>query len=395
MRSLLVLAALCAFLVPTSAAAAQGRPLPAPARVADDALTRALERGGLSEAQYALERAHSLFRLGAVRRQFGDVARPDPHAATFILRDLALRVRDLSPREQREAEAILARPDDGDMPEGIDGWDGEEMAAATKLCDPNPFCIHWTTAGDDASTAEWVEQKVAVALNTVWDTEIDALRYRQPLSDESSLNNGGDGRLDVYLLDLGADGIFGYCTVDADAQPASGPGYRDYAAYCALDNDFLDFCGALDCSAQQAEKFLKVTAAHEFFHAVQFAYDAGEDIGFMEQTAMWIEDEVYDDVNDSRRYLRRSALTKPKTPLDYETGFFEYGNWIFWRFLSEKLGPNTVRRTWRYADASSAGRDDYSIAALRRAVAHNRTKLHSFFAFFGLANRRPAAPAHY
>jgi hypothetical protein len=389
MRLLLLLVAVCAFVVPTSAAAAQSRPLPAPARVADDALTRALERGALSEAQYALERARSLFRLGAVRREFGDVARPDPHAATFLLRDLALRVRDLSPSEQREAQAILARPDGGGVPSGTHAWSGAERAAAESLCDPNPFCIHWTTTGNDASATEWVDE-VAIALNTVWDTEIDALGYRQPKSDGSSANNGGDGRLDVYLLDLGADGLFGYCTTD-DPNTTNGYSYFDFSAYCAVDNDFLDFCGDLACSPEQAEKFLKVTAAHEFFHAVQFAYDATEDIAFMEQTAMWIEDEVYDDVNDSRRYLRRSALTNPAKPIDYGAGGYEYGNWIFWRFVSHRYDRNVVRRAWQLADAASGGPDDYSIGALRRALAQRGTSLHAFLAFFGRANRRPAA----
>ena len=39
---------------------------------------------------------------------------------------------------------------------------------------------------------------------------------------------------------------------------------------------------------------LQFTAAHQFFHAIQFGYDAYEDAWFMEGTAAWIEDEVYD-----------------------------------------------------------------------------------------------------
>ena len=46
-----------------------------------------------------------------------------------------------------------------------------------------------------------------------------------------------------------------------------------------------------------------MTAAHEFFHAVQFAYDAADDQWFMESTATWMEDEIYDDVNDNLQYL--------------------------------------------------------------------------------------------
>ena len=56
-------------------AAEEERPLPAPVPVADDALTAALETGELTEAEYALERARSLFQLARVRREYGYVAR--------------------------------------------------------------------------------------------------------------------------------------------------------------------------------------------------------------------------------------------------------------------------------------------------------------------------------
>ncbi|HSC90731.1 MAG TPA: hypothetical protein VLB86_03670, partial [Gaiellaceae bacterium] len=96
------------------------RPLPAPVPVADDALTAALETGELSEAEYVLERARSLFQLARVRREFGYVARPDGRDATLILRDLALRVDDLSGAERAAAKRILARPDDPDPGPGQD-----------------------------------------------------------------------------------------------------------------------------------------------------------------------------------------------------------------------------------------------------------------------------------
>ena len=48
---------------------------------------------------------------------------------------------------------------------------------------------------------------------------------------------------------------------------------------------------------------MHVTAAHEYFHAVQFAYDFFEDGWFMEATATWAEDELFDTVNDNVNYL--------------------------------------------------------------------------------------------
>ena len=84
---------------------------------------------------------------------------------------------------------------------------------------------------------------------------------------------------------------------------------------------------------------LQVTAAHELFHAVQFAYDYYEDGWFMEATATWAEDELFDDVNDNVQYLRRSPITLPGRPMDKfeDDGVFHYGVWIFFRYLTERM----------------------------------------------------------
>ena len=103
---------------------------------------------------------------------------------------------------------------------------------------------------------------------------------------------------------------------------------------------------------------LQVTVAHEFFHAVQFAYDAFEDAWFMEGTASWMEDEVYTDVNDNLQYLADSPLRHPEEPLDFGTQNYLgwYGSWVFFRFLEEYIAdqpdPSIVRAAWEAADGS-------------------------------------------
>jgi len=88
--------------------ASPAKPLPL-TRTAPDSLTRALARGELTQAQYALERAASLFHPGRVAARYGPITRPNPRDATLILRDLALRVRYLdSPADQARAAAGIA-----------------------------------------------------------------------------------------------------------------------------------------------------------------------------------------------------------------------------------------------------------------------------------------------
>ena len=55
-----------------------------------------------------------------------------------------------------------------------------------------------------------------------------------------------------------------------------------------LDDDFA----AAQFRHRHAGGNLRVTAAHEFFHAVQFAYDYDEDPWLMEATATWMEERV-------------------------------------------------------------------------------------------------------
>ena len=99
-------------------------------------------------------------------------------------------------------------------------------------------------------------------------------------------------------------------------------------------------------------KNLRVTAAHEVFHAVQFAYDILEDLWILENTAVWMEDEVYGGINDNLQYLANSSLKHPVVPLDFGDSLFQYGNYIFWKFATEKFGTRLVKQVWNKADGS-------------------------------------------
>lgn len=212
------------------------------------------------------------------------------------------------------------------------------------------------------------------------------LGYRAPKQDSSSASKKGDGRLDVYLADVG-DSVYGYCTTDdPHALRSSGYAFSDLSAFCVLDNDF----GVAQFPGTHGLAALEVTAAHEFFHAVQFAYDAWEDTWLMEGSAAWIEDEVYDDVNDNRQFLTASPLTRPGVPLDASLPPFHYGAWIFWRFLSERYGTGIVSDVWTLADGAAGGPDRYSLQAATEAVGARGARFRSAFAAFAVANRLAA-----
>ena len=410
-----LVALVCLLALSAGPASAGQKPLPRPVPVANDALTRALARGEVTPAVYAFERARSLFRLGAVRKEFGDVARPDPHAATLILRDLALRLGDLSPAERARAERLLARPSDGASdPLGF-GW-GADESPDSPICDAH-VCVHWVDFADDAPNApppadadtnnvpDWVEDVVQPTFATVWQKEIVDRGNPAPLSDDTSDNDGGQNegdpnkvKLDIYLSNVGASGFFGLCTSD-DPRLDEGSNYQffDVSAYCVVDNDFGDFG-----TEWTPTQFLQVTAAHEFRHASQFAEDAFEDFWLLEGEAMWMEGQVYPAITDRFDYLGRSPIRKPDRALDHGVNNYEYGAWIFFRFLAEYFDDEAVvRELWAYADGSGdndgpgpdgEGPDEFSMQAAGHATSDRAVSLSAAFADFAEWN---GFPAHY
>jgi hypothetical protein len=314
-----------------------------------------------------------------------DVERTDPEAVdmTMALRDLALYHDALDPAEEAEARRYLKRPSDGDQAD-LDGY--PDPSALRTACSDR-ICVHWVpptganrTYGATDDYAEESLQRVTAAFD-----RFTAMGYRRPLPDGTK---GGDNKTDVYLTDL-AGQYFGYAASD-DSRAWDGI-HRGVNGYLVIDNDYREFC-APACGTAQAEKFRDATLAHEFFHLVQYGYDWWEDLWFMEATATWAEDEVFDDINDNVNFLHAGGgpFTAPRVPMDGENAN-PYGWWLFFRYLSERYSPSIVRQMWEKADAwKSTAPDRYSLSAVRATVTQRGGSWNDVWRRFADANRRPA-----
>lgn len=329
----------------------------------------------------ALARARELFRPAAVLGAGPSSA--VSRDGTIVLRDLFARVPELTGADRQAALSLLARPTDG--PSRPDGYRVPSVHTCVQF-----FCVHWVRSTQAAPSQadrnhdgrpDYVESVIRT-LNRVWRTEIGTFRYRRPKSDLTSRNHGPNGKLDIYLADVGSEGLYGYCTSD-DPNLQGGYRFGDLSAYCVLDNDYRT--GQFPSGAHGVAA-LQVTAAHEFFHAVQFAYDAFEDVWLMEGTAVWMEDEVFNGVNDNRQYFEQSPLKQPSQPLDRDSQLRVYGSWIFFRHLSEGLGRTIIRQIWERADAAKGGPDRYSTAAINAALRLRSKNVRDAFAAFGQKN---------
>jgi hypothetical protein len=289
------------------------------------------------------------------------------------------------------AESYLARPTDGSADEYGDGY---SVAEQTPVCS-DVVCVHYVTTSQDKvpagdNDANGVPDYVDLALATMTHVhnKYVAAGYRAPRSDLNADNNGGDARTDVYLANVGDAGYYGYCASDQDL-PAHRP--QTTWGFCVLDNDYT----RQEFPAHTPKQNLQVTAAHEYFHAVQFGYDVSEDGWVMEATATWAEDELYDGVNDNRQYLPGGPMALPHESLDQFTGGFHYGTWIFFRYLTEHFRksqagmPVLVRDLWRRLDDAKGAKQEYSLQGLKRVLHKQGVSLRDAFAGFSAANRMP------
>lgn len=310
---------------------------------------------------------------------------------TMTLRDLFLARSALSAADRRRADAVLARPTDRD---------GDDLGGPSPVAYPTTgrkywcptggvACIHWVTSGPeristadaDADTVPDYVETVYATMKQVWDYEVGKLGFRPPLPDGGLAGNpdNPNDSVDIYLADLGSRGLYGYCV------PEGLLGVHQLPGYCVLDNNYTDRAYAR--SGTSPINALRVTAAHEFFHVVQFGYDVDEDSWMMEGTATWIEDEVYDSINDNLQFLDESPLRYPRTPLDYSAGGHRYGSFLFFKYAAERLrDPNVVRQFWEQAEAS---RNRYSLQAIRAVIAARKTSWPAFFAVFNSWNTLP------
>lgn len=161
---------------------------------------------------------------------------------------------------------------------------------------------------------------------------------------------------DVYLSNLASASEYG---VTQDIQRVSSTSFP-YASssFIEIDKDFTNsIFNPLTYTPLQS---LQITSAHEFHHAIQYGYNYYFDIWYAEATSTWMEDELYDGVNQLYSYIP-GWFTNSIRQIDLaqsDQGFNTqaYGRWIFNRYLAEKHGVEMIHSAWeRVALLASPG----------------------------------------
>lgn len=232
------------------------------------------------------------------------------------------------------------------------------LSETTFISSGGGFKIHYAASGSDAPPAadispangipDWVET-VAQTLEQIRAAYL-AMGYR-------AAPTVAGAPYDVYLLNLAPQRLYGQTT---SGVPQGVPGFANaYASYMEIDNDYLEtlYTGAAG-GPYTALQSMRITAAHEYHHAIQYGYNIFFDVWFAEATSTWYEDQLYDDVNQLYNYLPNwfgNSTLSLNTPTSITTGG-GYGRWIFERYLAERFGTGVIKSAWdKLAGLNSPG----------------------------------------
>ncbi|MEW6749959.1 MAG: MXAN_6640 family putative metalloprotease [Candidatus Latescibacterota bacterium] len=244
----------------------------------------------------------------------------------LLLQALEVRRR-LSPDYARRLAKMLVRP-------------GSQREVLTRS---GQFRIHYDLTGpaavertdqDGNSLPDFVDE-VATTLERVGALEVRELGFQAPPADGLS---GGGPEYDVYIVELGRAGAYGY------TYPESGGNTSQ--SYLELDNNYTDSI----YRQTRGIDALHVTVAHEYNHAIQFGYYQGTDgVWWQEATSTWMEDVAYPEVDDYLQYVS-SFLLHPEQSLDsgnrFATDFRIYGAAIWAHYLDQRHDRDLMRLIW-------------------------------------------------
>jgi hypothetical protein len=238
------------------------------------------------------------------------------------------------------------------------------------------FLIHYVDTGLNAvyqplvrtledTVPDYVVMIARIA-DSVYTHIIDTLRYPIPPVD-GFYPNGQDNRYDLYLSNLAKE-YYGLTHVDSNISALTA------TSYIELDNDYNNVAKYVDRPLDA----VRVTIAHEYFHAVQFGMDRTEADGnppsiprqyWMEMSAVWMEEEVYDAINDYYAYLP-DFLNNPTISLQSFGGTYnrQYGAGLFPIFLSQRYGDSIIRDIWERCAAAGGPQFLTACDAAIRAV---------------------------
>lgn len=299
---------------------------------------------------------------------------------TLLLREARQNYDSWSEESRAYVDMFLKRPDDTTN-QIIDGSDRFFLPAPVKTFEPDIATYpsiggkfkFWyvdhtdpdTSGTVHAATLDYVKS-MASAFDTVYQTTITTMGYPEPPPD----SHGGDSKIDIYIMNCGEYWFYGYAVTDLNETISP--------SFMVMDNDYSEF--TTDTTSE--EEAMQVTAAHEFHHVIQFGINADTDGWLMEATSTWMEDQVFDDIDDNLQYLNGTGgfFSNPEESLYSE--FHYYNSWLWLEYMETKWEQDAVKSIWVDYLVSSGS----SLTAVAGVLADEGSTIRQAFSEFARVN---------
>ena len=270
-----------------------------------------------------------------------------------------------------------------------------EASGLDETYDNGMFRFHYTTTGSNAvSTADTNSNSIpdyidvmSETFNTVDEYQLTTLGFSEPPGDSwypTNNDNGGNGSYDVYVRNAG-NGVYGYVQPEdwadntGNNENSSANEVNAFTSYMVMRHNYDGFPNTLIENIQ-------VTAAHEFFHAVQFGYDGFEESWVFEATSVQMEEMIYDDVNDCYQYMS-SWFNNPHQALNLDSDDRWYGSFIFFEYVNSHLSVDAIKAFWEQSITHDSYYGEYSIQTLDEAFQDLSSNFSSMLNGMSIANR--------
>ena len=216
------------------------------------------------------------------------------------------------------------------------------------------FRIHYDTIGINAVSLvdlnnngipDYVDT-VCFVFDYVYKKQVEEMGFLSPKTDAYDNN---DSLYNIYIEELAVDnkGYYGECV------PIRKYENNKFYSFIRIDNNY-SINDSITINGKKRRCFytvdseaIKVTAAHEFFHAIQLAYRS-ENVSICEMSSVFMEMLIYPEIYDYLQYV--NAMTKNINSFIFGSvtnnsySFYSYG--IFMYMLYQKYDLDIIRELW-------------------------------------------------
>ena len=233
------------------------------------------------------------------------------------------------------------------------------------------FMLHWDESGPNAvpltdKSANGIPDYIdsaAVIFDYVRYREVEQMGYQAP----PAQNGEPAVPYHIYFSELAYYGLTSPSYVDIPSLPGV-----NYSSYIEVENDYLGF----DTPGLDG---LRVTAAHEFHHAIQLGYNIDfNDEYFWEMTSTWMEEVLYPAINDYINYLYDLFNSVSNTRFTLVNGEYPYANSLYLQMISSQYGVDIVRMIWEHIKSAP------SLTAIRQVLQEKNTSWAASLGEYGM-----------